>query len=409
MPDPFETLRLPDAPLAPRQEFAADLRRRLVATADRSDTKEQPMANPTTIHRVETYLSVAAPRAAIEFYQRAFGATVLGEPLVMADGSIGHSELAIGDSVIRVAGEHPPEAVHHPGRLGGTTVQLYVTVDDADAVVARAAEAGGEVLRPVAEAHGTRMGKLRDPFGHNWFVVTEAVVAKPAGSLGYFTLGLPDGRRARAFWSSLFAWDLDEGPEGYHIANIGPVGSTPATAPPSSPCSSEWTTSKPWLNGSESLVARLVTSASTPRAETSSAPMTRALPSSCGRQPPATEPPLSCSPSNRYVSLPCRCRRRPNRTTTAWTRSGWVARSSPPSPTTTTSGPWSTRAPSSLLSMRTQSPARRSTGESGWLVWWWPFAPRPPPWSKSCSSTPGFARPPRAWLATSASLMTRTT
>jgi len=33
----------------------------------------------------------------------------------------------------------------------------------------------------------------------------------------------------------------------------------------------------------------------------------------------------------------------------------------------------------------------------------------PPPWSKSCSSTPGFARPPRAWLATSASLMTRTT
>jgi len=224
MPDPFETLRLPDAPLAPRQEFAADLRRRLVATADRSDTKEQPMANPTTIHRVETYLSVADPRAAIEFYQRAFGATVLGEPLVMADGSIGHSELAIGDSVIRVAGEHPPEAVHHPGRLGGTTVQLYVTVDDADAVVARAAEAGGEVLRPVAEAHGTRMGKLRDPFGHNWFVVTEAVVAKPAGSLGYFTLGLPDGRRARAFWSSLFAWDLDEGPEGYHIANIDPPG-----------------------------------------------------------------------------------------------------------------------------------------------------------------------------------------
>jgi uncharacterized glyoxalase superfamily protein PhnB len=128
----------------------------------------------TTIHRVETYLSVRDPRQAIDFYQRAFGATLLGEPVIMPDGSIGHSELLIGDSVVRVAGEHRPEDVRHPDALGGTTVQLYMTVDDADAVVARAAEAGARVLRPVADAYGTRMGKLRDPFGHNWFVVTVA-------------------------------------------------------------------------------------------------------------------------------------------------------------------------------------------------------------------------------------------
>ena len=175
MPDPFEALRLADTPLAPRPEFVAELRQQIFGAidADRPD-KEEPMSVTTTIDRVETYLSVSDARAAIDFYQRAFGATLIKKPIVMPDGSIGHSELAIGNSVIRVAGEHPPEAVRNPASLGGTTVQLYVTVDDADALVDRARDAGADVLRPVAEAHGTRMGKVRDPFGHNWFVVTRS-------------------------------------------------------------------------------------------------------------------------------------------------------------------------------------------------------------------------------------------
>ena len=164
MPDPFEALRLADTPLAPRPEFVAELRQQIFGAidADRPD-KEEPMSVTTTIDRVETYLSVSDARAAIDFYQRAFGATLIGEPIVMPDGSIGHSELAIGNSVIRVAGEHPPEAVRNPASLG-----------DADALVDRARDAGADVLRPVAEAHGTRMGKVRDPFGHNWFVVTRS-------------------------------------------------------------------------------------------------------------------------------------------------------------------------------------------------------------------------------------------
>lgn len=174
MTDPFEGLRLTDAPLAPRPEFVAQLRRRILATIthDQPDEEEPMLTATTTIDRVEPYLSVADAGAAIEFYRRAFGATLIGDPIVMADGSIGHSELAVGDSVIRVAGEHPPEGVRHPVTLGGTTVQLYLTVDDADAVVARAREAGAEVLRPVADVHGSRTGKVRDPFGHNWFVRT---------------------------------------------------------------------------------------------------------------------------------------------------------------------------------------------------------------------------------------------
>ena len=172
MPDPLDVLRLPEVPLAPRRDFAVQLRRHLTA-AIRETMQEVPMtAAATTIHRVETYLAVSDARQAIDFYQRAFGATLLGEPVIMPDGSIGHSELLIGDSVVRVAGEHLREDVRNPDSLGGTTVQLYMTVDDADEVVARAIEAGARLLRPVADAHGTRTGKLRDPFGHNWFVVT---------------------------------------------------------------------------------------------------------------------------------------------------------------------------------------------------------------------------------------------
>lgn len=92
----------------------------------------------------------------------------------MADGTIGHSELAIGDSIVRVAGENPAEGVRHPVALGGTTVQPYISVDDADAQVAQAEAAGAHVLQPVAHAYGARMGRVRDPFGHNWFVVSEA-------------------------------------------------------------------------------------------------------------------------------------------------------------------------------------------------------------------------------------------
>ncbi|MDQ6772861.1 MAG: VOC family protein [Candidatus Dormibacteraeota bacterium] len=222
--DPLEALSAPLTPVAPDPNFAASLRDRLTRALMSLQPEEESMPTPAVIHRVETYLSVADPRAAIDFYQAAFGARLVGEPIVMPDGSIGHSELAVGDSVIRVAGEQPAEGVRNPAALGGTTVQLYVTVDDADALVAQAQAAGAVVLRPAADAYGARMGKVRDPFGHNWFLVTRVATPRPAGDLGYFTLGVPDGRRAAMFWSSLFAWNLEEGPVGYHIANIDPPG-----------------------------------------------------------------------------------------------------------------------------------------------------------------------------------------
>jgi uncharacterized glyoxalase superfamily protein PhnB len=184
MPDPLDALRQPLRPLAPDPVFASELRRRIAAALGPAPpTPGEPMPNTTdstdstdATHvtvSIVPYLSCTNARAAIEWYQEAFGAVLDGDPMVMPDGTIGHSELLIGGARIMVAEEYAPEDVRSPASLGGTTVQLHLTVPDADAVFDRAVAAGARVWRPVADSpHGERTGKIRDPYGHNWFIST---------------------------------------------------------------------------------------------------------------------------------------------------------------------------------------------------------------------------------------------
>jgi uncharacterized glyoxalase superfamily protein PhnB len=60
-------------------------------------------------------------------------------------------------------------------------VIIHLYVDDADAVVARAAAAGARITMPVSEMFwGDRYGQLEDPFGHRWSVATQVRDATPA-------------------------------------------------------------------------------------------------------------------------------------------------------------------------------------------------------------------------------------
>jgi PhnB protein len=43
-----------------------------------------------------------------------------------------------------------------------------LVVEDPDAVVRRAAAAGASEISPVADEHGWRLGRIIDPFGHEW-------------------------------------------------------------------------------------------------------------------------------------------------------------------------------------------------------------------------------------------------
>jgi PhnB protein len=137
-------------------------------------------AIPRGFHAVTPYLCVNNASSAMEFYGKAFGATVVMR-LADPSGRVGHAELAIGDSVIMLADEHPEFGVRSPQSFGGSPVSLHLYVDDADAVVARAVEAGAKLLRPVADQfYGDRSGRLEDPFGHVWDVGTHQEDVSPA-------------------------------------------------------------------------------------------------------------------------------------------------------------------------------------------------------------------------------------
>lgn len=121
------------------------------------------------------YLSVRGGNEAIAFYKSAFAAEELER--FEHEGKLGHATLRINGGIVMLADEFP-EIEHLTGNvapptLGNrTTVTISLTVDDADAWFDRAVAAGAEAIRPVTDEFFGRHGKLRDPFGHVWSVVT---------------------------------------------------------------------------------------------------------------------------------------------------------------------------------------------------------------------------------------------
>jgi uncharacterized glyoxalase superfamily protein PhnB len=239
MSDPFDALREPIAPLAPRGRFVNQLRDRLTAAlgiaALPTEKKEVREYTPSRLHSLTPYLACRGADRAIEWYQRVFEASLLGDPIVMPDGHIGHAELCVGDTVFMLADEFPEERHLGPDTLGGSSVALMIHVPNSDATVAVALAEGAELLRPVEVSYGARRGVIRDPFGHRWFVATavdaddipvEDVPGRRFGDVGYLTLEVRDGDRARRFYGELFGWDIAGGyqPGSFHISSITPPG-----------------------------------------------------------------------------------------------------------------------------------------------------------------------------------------
>jgi PhnB protein len=129
-------------------------------------------AIPEGYRNVTPYLCVKDAARALEFYQKAFGATEL---MRMADpnGKIGHAEIKIGDSIIMLADEFPEMGFRSPQSLGGSPVAFYLYVEDVDATVDQAVAAGAKLIREVKDQfYGDRSGQVEDVFGHVWYVAT---------------------------------------------------------------------------------------------------------------------------------------------------------------------------------------------------------------------------------------------
>lgn len=134
---------------------------------------------PEGYHSVTPYIVVNEGARAIEFYKQAFGATELFR-MDGPDGKVNHAEIKIGDSNVMLADEHPEIGARSPRSLGGSPVSLMLYVEDVDAVVGRAVEAGATLKRPVADQfYGDRTGSVEDPFGHFWYVATHVEDVPP--------------------------------------------------------------------------------------------------------------------------------------------------------------------------------------------------------------------------------------
>jgi PhnB protein len=127
---------------------------------------------PEGYHSVTPYLIVSGAAAALEFYEKAFGAVEVLR-IDAPDGKVGHAEVKIGDSHVMLADEFPDMGAASPKTVGGSPVGLLLYVPDVDAVFSRAVSAGATVRYPVNDKfYGDRAGTVVDPFGHQWTVAT---------------------------------------------------------------------------------------------------------------------------------------------------------------------------------------------------------------------------------------------
>lgn len=128
---------------------------------------------------VTPYLIVDGAGEAIAYYEKVFGAT---ERLRMdgPGGSIMHAEIDIGGSVIMLGDANPDWGFKSPKELGGTPVSVFVYVPDVDATMAAAVANGGSEKSAAEDMFwGDRLGKIIDPFGHEWGVATHVEDVAP--------------------------------------------------------------------------------------------------------------------------------------------------------------------------------------------------------------------------------------
>jgi PhnB protein len=140
-------------------------------------SKVNPVAEG--FHSVTPYLFIKGAAGAIDFYKKVFGAAEIMR-MPGPNGRIMHAEIRIGDSIVMLSDEYPEIGALSPQSIGGTASGLNVYIENVDAVVQKAVDAGAKLVRPVKDQfYGDRSGSLIDPFGHMWSVATHVEDVPP--------------------------------------------------------------------------------------------------------------------------------------------------------------------------------------------------------------------------------------
>jgi len=112
----------------------------------------------------------------IEFSEQAFNAKEQpGSRIKNTDGSIGHVEVKLGDSIIMLFDSHES--------WSATPAFLRLYVADVDSIYEQALSCGAfEVTKPTDLFWGDRVGRVRDPYGNIWWLQTH-VIDVPAAQM----------------------------------------------------------------------------------------------------------------------------------------------------------------------------------------------------------------------------------
>jgi predicted enzyme related to lactoylglutathione lyase len=164
-------------------------------------------------------LTTPDQEAAKRFYAELFGWEADDQPV--GEG-IYYSMMKLDGQEVAAISPQPP-----PQREAGwpPTWNSYVTVQSADATLARVGELGGEVHAPAFDVFDVgRMGAAQDPQGA-YFLVWEpkshigASLVNAPGALAWNELHAPDLDAAEAFYGPLFGWstELFPGQEIYRV------------------------------------------------------------------------------------------------------------------------------------------------------------------------------------------------
>ena len=128
--------------------------------------------NKKQFSAVSAALTVSDVTAAATFYQKAFGfakRSIMKRP----DGKPIHAVLTLRGTTVMLGPENPAMGMRSAKSLGGSPASLYLYVENADKVVAKALKLGATAKGPVMDMFwGDRVGTVVDPDGYSWMIAT---------------------------------------------------------------------------------------------------------------------------------------------------------------------------------------------------------------------------------------------
>src|SRR5205085_4589334 len=152
----------------PDRRFKEELKRRILPMTTMTEARK-----PAGFGTVTPYLVGENIARLHAFLREAFDAEILASH-PRPDGSIMHSEVRVGDSLLEMGQSESP--------ADSRRSELHLYVPDADATYARAIAAGAQSLAaPVDQAYGDREAGVVDPIGNHWYIATHGAEVRPEG------------------------------------------------------------------------------------------------------------------------------------------------------------------------------------------------------------------------------------